>query len=472
MTSLANPPSLADLDRELSRRSLVEFIRLGWHVVEPATPYIHGWHIDAIAEHLEAVSRGDIRNLVINMPPRHAKSLLVSVFWPVWEWTQHPERRWLYSSYAASLSIRDSLKCRRLIESPWFQERWGHVFQLTNDQNAKIRFDNDKTGYRIATSVGGAVTGEGGDRVIVDDPANVNDASSDLMRQRTIEWWDQAMSTRLNDPKTGVKVIVMQRVHQDDLSGHVLKQGGYEHLKLPAEYEGTKTVTCIGWEDPRTEPGQLLWPERFGEPELVALKRSMGAYAAAGQLQQRPAPLEGGLIKKAWWKFYHTLPALDGQIQSWDMAFKDTKASDFVAGQVWGHVGADRYLIDRFKKRVDFVESVRAVETMSDKHPLTRTKLVEDKANGPAVISTLRHKISGLIPVTPEGGKVARVNAVAPSIESGNVYLPHPDIAPWVDEFIEECAQFPNGAHDDEVDAMSQALLHLENRKGLMVSFI
>lgn len=472
MISLANPPSLTELDRELSRRSLVEFIRLAWHVVEPSTPYVHGWHIDAIADHLEAVSRGEIRNLVINMPPRHAKSLLVSVFWPVWEWTTHPERRWLYSSYAASLSIRDSLKCRRLIESPWYQERWGSVFALTTDQNAKIRFDNDKTGYRIATSVGGAVTGEGGDRVIADDPHNVNDASSALIRQRTLEWWDQAMSTRLNDPKTGAKVIVMQRVHEEDLSGHVLKQGGYEHLKLPAEYEGTKTTTSIGWEDPRTEPGELLWPERFGADEIVTLKKAMGSYAAAGQLQQRPAPLEGGLLKKAWFQFYRTLPKMDGLIQSWDMAFKDTKASDFVAGQVWGYVGADRYLVDRFKKRVDFSESVKAVLAMSEKHPLTRTKLIEDKANGPAVISTLKHTISGMKPVTPEGGKIARVNAVSPSIESGNVYLPHPDLAPWVEEFLEECTQFPNAAHDDEVDAMSQALLHLENRKGLMVSFV
>lgn len=305
-----------------------------------------------------------------------------------------------------------------------------------------------------------------------DDPHNVNDAPSALIRERTLDWWDQAMSTRLNNPKTGAKVIVMQRVHQDDLSGHVLKQGGYEHLKLPAEYEGTKTMTSIGWEDPRTDVGDLLWPERFGTSELVSLKRSMGSYAAAGQLQQRPAPLEGGLIKKAWFQFYRTLPQMDGVIQSWDMAFKDTKGSDFVAGQVWGYAGADRYLVDRFKQRVDFVESVKAVEAMSGKHPLTRTKLVEDKANGPAVISTLRHKISGLIPVTPEGGKIARVNAVVPAIEAGNVYLPHPDIAPWVNEFIEECAQFPNSAHDDEVDAMSQALLYLENRKSLMVSFV
>ena len=235
---LARPSLVAEIESEMARRSLREFVRQAWHVVEPATPYIPGWHLDAICDHLEAVSRREIRNLLINMPPRHMKSLAVSVFWPCWEWATWPERKWLFSSYAASLSIRDSLKCRRLIESPWYQANWGDRFQLTGDQNAKQRFENNKSGYRLATSVGGTATGEGGDRIVVDDPHNVNEAESDLVRRGVIDWWDQVMSTRLNDPKTGAKVIVMQRVHEADLAGHVLAQGGYEHLCLPAEYEG------------------------------------------------------------------------------------------------------------------------------------------------------------------------------------------------------------------------------------------
>ena len=176
--------------------------------------------------------------MLINVPPRHMKSLLVSVLWPAWEWIQHPERRWLFSSYAASLSIRDSMKCRTLIESPWYQSFWGDRFALSSDQNTKTRFDNNRSGYRIATSVGGAATGEGGDRIVCDDPHNVQEAESDSIRKTTTDWFDVVMSTRVNDPRTAAKVVVMQRCHQRDLSGHLLAQGGWDHLCLPAEYEG------------------------------------------------------------------------------------------------------------------------------------------------------------------------------------------------------------------------------------------
>jgi hypothetical protein len=285
---LARPNARAKVDRELATRSLREFVRQAWHVVEPATPFVPGWHIDAICAHLEAVTRGEIRNLLINVPPRHMKSLLVSVFWPAWEWIRWPERRWLYSSYVGALSIRDSLKCRRLIESPWYRARWSHVFSLTGDQNAKMRFDNDRSGYRLSTSVGGAVTGEGGDRIVCDDPHKVDEVESDAARKTAIDWWDVAMSTRVNDPKTSAMIIVMQRCHQRDLSGHLLEKGNFEHLCLPAEYEGPTRATSIGFSDPRTEQGELLWPERFGPQEIAELKINLGSYAAAGQLQQRP----------------------------------------------------------------------------------------------------------------------------------------------------------------------------------------
>src|SRR5579872_44415 len=198
---LRRPRLAEEMDRELGARSLAEFVRVAWPIVEPSTPFVPGWHIDAIIEHLEAVTRGQIRNLLINVPPRHMKSLLVSVFWPPWEWIRWPERRWLFSSYAASLSIRDSLKCRRLIESPWYQRLWGERFALTGDQNTKGRFDNDRSGYRLATSVGGAATGEGGDRLVCDDPHSVNEVESDSVRNSTNGWFDIVMATRVNDPK-------------------------------------------------------------------------------------------------------------------------------------------------------------------------------------------------------------------------------------------------------------------------------
>jgi hypothetical protein len=275
---LLTRPFLRDeIEREQATRSLAEFVRQAWPIVEPSTPFVVGWHIDAIIEHLAAVTRGQIRNLLINVPPRHMKSLLVSVFWPAWEWIKWPERRWLYSSYGAQLSIRDSVKCRRLIESPWYQHRWRDRLALTTDQNTKGRFDNDRSGYRLSTSVGGAATGEGGDRIVCDDPHNVQEAESDSVRKGTNDWFDVVMSTRVNDPKTAAKVVVMQRCHQQDLSGHLLEQGGWEYLCLPAEYEGSRRATSTGFVDPRQEHGELLWPERFGCREIDDLKISLGS---------------------------------------------------------------------------------------------------------------------------------------------------------------------------------------------------
>ncbi len=481
---LLKRPRLTDeIDRELATRRLRDFVRLAWPIVEPSTPFVPGWHIDAIIEHLEAVTRGQIRNLLINVPPRHMKSLLVSVFWPAWEWIQHPERRWLYSSYAASLSIRDSVRCRTLIESPWYQARWCDRYALASDQNTKTRFDNNRSGYRIATSVGGAVTGEGGDRIVCDDPHNVGEVESDSVRKGTLDWFDVVMSTRVNDPKTAAMIIVMQRCHQGDLSGHLLEKGGFEHLRLPAEFEEPKCITSIGWSDPRTLSGELLWADRFGPEEIGALKINLGSYAAAGQLQQRPSPAVGGFFKRPWFRFWQrkgaNLPAVivklpdgsqlsisavellstDEQAQSWDCAFKDLATSDYVVGQVWGRVGAAFVLLDQIRERMDCPTTVKAVRHLSAKWPYAVAKLIEDKANGSAVVQMLQHEIPGILPVNPEGGKVARASAVSALVEAGNVYLPHPQMCPWVMDFIEECAAFPNGKHDDQVDAMTQILL-------------
>ena len=435
---LVKPNVRVKVDRELANAKPAGIRASGLARFEPSTLFVPGFHIDAIVEHLEAVSYGQIRNLIINVPPRHMKSLLVSVFWPAWEWTRWPERRWLYSSYAASLSIRDSVKCRRLIESPWYQSRWGHVFSLTSDQNAKMRFDNNRSGYRLSTSVGGSVTGEGGDRIVCDDPHKVDDVESDTSRKAALDWWDVAMSTRVNDPKTSAMVIVMQRCHQRDLSGHLLEKGNFEHLCLPAEYEGPGRITSIGYCDPRTELGELLWPERFGPKEIEELKINLGSYASAGQLQQRPSPAGGGIFKRHWFRYWQprgaNLPPVlvrmpdgttrsieaieaphrvDEQIQSWDCSFKDLQTSDYVVGQVWARLGAIFLLGDQVRARMDCPATVQAIRGLSDKWPATIAKLIEDKANGSAVIQMLGYEIPGLLPVNPQGGKVARAQAIA-----------------------------------------------------------
>lgn len=469
-----------------------DFITESWHIVEPANTFQPNWHIDALVLHLEALADGQIRNLLITMPPRMLKSLVGRVFFSSWLWTFRPWTRFLWSSYASALSIRDNVKCRRIIQSQWFQARWGHVFRMTSDQNVKQRFENDKTGYLIATSVGGVGTGEGGDIVGVDDPHKVDEVESDVERAGVLEWWDKEMSTRLNDPKTGARIIIQQRVHQHDLAGHVLEQGGYEHLNLPMEYDPkTSRVTCLKWKDPRRTDGELLAPARFDAAAVQELKVRLGAAAASAQLNQRPSPREGNIFKRAWWRFYvppdylsrlstergnelaamirarmlWVLPEkLEEQMQSWDLTFKDTAGTDMVVGQVWGRKDADKYLLDEDRGQRDFPASLKAVLALSGKWPLARRKLVEDKANGPAVISQLRSHLDGLVPWQNQGGVLAQANACTPMVESGNVYLPHPLFAPWVQDFIEEHAAYPNGQYDDRVAASTQALLRFAGK--------
>ena len=259
------------------RRSLSLFIKKAWSTIEPNRYFYDNWHIDAISDHLQAVVQGDIKRLIINIPPRHMKSISVSVALPAWTWTLDPSKKFLFASYALSLSIRDSVKCRRLIESPWYKSYFGEMFELTSDQNQKQRFENDKTGIRIATSVDGALTGEGGDIILVDDPHNVREAESGIVREAVLDWWNQAMQTRLNDPKNGAFIIIMQRVHENDLTGHILanEYDDWEHLCLPARYEAnhpTPVKSSLGFVDPRTEEGELLWKDRIDEKTLSNLE--------------------------------------------------------------------------------------------------------------------------------------------------------------------------------------------------------
>lgn len=447
----------------LARRDLHEFVKQAWHVVEPATEYVDGWHIRAICDHLQAVSAGQIRNLLINMPPRHAKSLIVSVFWPVWEWLTHPARRWLYASYGQSLSTRDSLKCRRLIESPWHRANFGGLYRLTGDQNQKTRYDNDKTGYRLATSVGGLGTGEGGDRVVVDDPHNVMEAESEATRESTLLWWDEVMSTRGNDPKTVARVIVMQRVHEKDLSGHVLAQGGYEHLCLPAEYEGGSRVTSIGWSDPRTEEGELLWPERFGRIELDALKHILGPIAAAGQLQQSPVPRVGGIFELGWFNPQPVAPASFAAIvRYWDTAGAKPGQGDWTVGVLMGRTEDRRYWIldvSRFQKPGDERNAEMLAVAKLDAARYPGVKQWVEQPPGLAKESTdaiVKHLAGVSVEADRVTGqdKTGRAAPVSDQLRAGNVFMLE---AEWNAPYLAVMCKFPAGAHDDDVDATSGA---------------
>lgn len=455
-------PSLELINKELANRSLYEFVKQAWHVVEPGRDFVDGRHIQVICQHLEQLDPDSLegpKEEIINIPPRHMKSLLICVFWPAWVWgpQNKPHTQFLFSSYSLKLARRDNLKRRRLIQSSWYQSSWGNRFSLAGDQNQKDRFENDHNGHCLIASPDSSTTGEGGDVVVVDDPHNVCDAYSETERENTITWWDEAMSTRLNDPKRGVKLIIGQRVHESDLCGHALAYGTYRHLCLPAEYEHKHPYQCA--DDWRTAEGELLWPERIDEKVIAGLKKAL-RQSAAGQLQQRPAPAEGNIFKRAWMRFYDRTPErFDVVIQSWDMAFKANSDSSYVVGQLWGRVGADCYLLDQIREHLDFPSTLSAVKRFTELHPRSTVKLIEDKANGPAVLAMLSNQIPGMIAVKADVSKEARANAITWLFESGNVYIPR-SVA-WIEDYIQELCDFPNGSNDDQVDATSQALARL-----------
>src|SRR5581483_10351070 len=297
--------SRAEIEAERCKRDFTLFVKQAWPIIEPGTPYVSGWHIDAIILHLEALARGTIKRLLVNMPPRHAKSSIISVLWPVWMWLQNPSIRFLCASYDMPLAVRDNRKCRLLIRSEWFQERFGSLFQLRRDQNEKSNFENSKGGYRVATSVGGG-TGKGGDFLIIDDPHPIEQKKGQLRREDVLDWFKDTWSTRLNSQVDGCMIVVCQRVHDQDLSGYILAGSAGEewvHLNLPAEYdEGSacRTYTPTGkelWADPRTEQGQLLWEERFPREVIEKEKRVHGPLGYAALYDQRPVPAGGNVYK-------------------------------------------------------------------------------------------------------------------------------------------------------------------------------
>jgi len=479
--NLEDLPPLMAIQAELCERSMRYYAEKAWDIVEPGVQFLKNWHFDIICDHLEAVEKGHIRNLIVNIPPRCAKSLLFCVFFPTWVWIRRPETRWMFASYNSKLSIRDSLKCRNIIESPWYQKIWGNRYQLTGDQNVKERYENTKTGFRVATSfLGGMATGEGGDFLVSDDPHSIENALSDQVRTSQCEWYVNTWQNRYRDPKTVARLIIMQRGHEADLTG-TLKDQGYEHLVIPMEYEGTKFFnTTLKMMDPRQTEGECMWPERFGAAEIATEKKHTFRWAT--QYQQRPVPMGGGLIKRYWWRYWQpadvslppvqvykddavkidiepiTLPeTFDEIVQSWDLAFKDLKTSDYVAGVIVARKGANKYVLDTKHGQWNVLRTMQAIREFTEKWPNIHRKYVEGKANGPAVIQSLKNEITGLIEVEPEGGKIARAYGVSAEIESGNYYMPHPSLFPWVGDMLDELSMFPNGRRDDWVDAITQA---------------
>lgn len=438
-----------------AKRSLREFIRQSWSEVEPISPFIDGWHIGAICEHLEALTSGQIEKLIINVPPGHMKSLTCSVFWLPWWWTREPHIRALHAAYAGELSQRDSRRSLALMQSDWYQARYGDGFNITKANEHRI--ENSRGGLRIASSTGGVGTGERAHVVVNDDLIRAQDAHSEAMQKQAIEHL-KAMDSRAVPGYQFRRLLIMQRLHENDPTGYLLaSELGYEHLRLPAEFEPDKRcVTSIGFSDPRTVEGQLLWPEAFGEKTIADAKTVQGSYGYAGQYQQNPAPADGGILKRQWWRYYRAVPELQRVIQSWDTAFKKGQENDNSVCTTWGVARTGYYLLDCWAGKLEFPELKRQAVAMAAKWK-PEIILIEDAASGQSLIQELQRESRLTIkPFRPDRDKIARAHSVSPAIEAGRVFLP--EESDWLADYLNELTLFPNAVHDDRVDSTTTAL--------------
>lgn len=446
------------------------FLRLAWPVIEPATRLLWNWHIDALAEHLQAVHDGKLTRLLINIAPGHAKSSIVSTLWPMWCWLTDPSIRWLCASHSLDLAIRDNRNCRLLIESEWFQARYGHLFALAGDQNVKGYFANNHLGYRMAVAVRGSGTGKRGTRLHIDDANNAMAGEADI--EAVIEWFGKTWTSRLNDQENGAMTVVGQRLHAKDLSAHILSLGNWEHLNLPEEFEPSRRFhTSIGWTDKRTEAGELLWPEKFTRQVLDKLKRSLGSTAYAAQYQQNPVPSEGGKFRKQWFRYYseteeayilHTpqgdrsiLKSVCWKFGTSDLAISSKQDADYTVFAVWAVTpDSDLILVDLFRDRIDNAEQVRQIAILQSRHTCDVWK-VETVAYQ---LAFFQQALKAGVPCQefkPVRDKVSRATTAAVWMENGKFFFSKN--APYLNDLETELLLFPKGEHDDIVDNHSIA---------------
>lgn len=506
MTSKCQPTK-KQVDAEYACRHLAEFVEQAWPIVEPGTELESNWHVRVICEALERQMRGDpeYRKLVICIPPGTMKSTLVSVMAPAYEWLHFPERRKLFLSNDDDLAIRDSRKMRNIVTSDWYRGLVSYLAQrdakkkgkekhveweLSKDQSEKVNFENSRRGFRQARSINSKLTGKRGDGIVIDDPMDAREVVNGSVEQVAARLKginnviEKVLPSRVNKLAHATWTIIMQRLHLDDPAGRAIDDGDWKVINIQMEYQPNNKLNHP--DDPRTEQGELMFPELFPRSEIDKLSSKLGMHYDA-QYQQDPKPSDAAVLKRWYWCFWYPrematppqpvmvmkpdgtmheckqapIPArLAVHRQSWDMAFKDTKDSAFVVGQVWAELGADSYLLDQIREKLDIIGSVGAVRTLTKRWPQAVEKLVEDKANGPAVLAMLRREVPGMVEVSPEGGKEARMNAAAPVCKSQNVWLPHPSLFSWVNGFIDEAEAAPFGKYMDQVDSFTQYAIH------------
>jgi predicted phage terminase large subunit-like protein len=522
----------AEKDRRRALASLAEFLRQGWHVLEPGAPLEPNWHINVVCDHIQALfedwertqlaARGEVsevdllalyeaerlgmltgesrpsragprlyavhrqvtqrfRNLLVSVPPGTAKSRIVSVYFPAWAWLHWPSWRAVFLSVNPKVALRDSVFCRDVLRSRWYQSTFQPPWEFAEDQDAKGLYKNTAGGSRMAMGYFAQMVGDRGDALLVDDPNDPDEVHSQNARESVNERWEATLQNRVNDLRNSTRCLIQQRVHEDDLSGFVLAEQPklWEHLRIAMERDDGKGCACptcvrghtaLGWRDPRA-PGELMFPQRFPEEVLAPFRAK--EYLWTSQYQQRPVPAAGNLFKDESWRFWRRasepeIPkfahrtvivpdSFDREALSVDCSFKQTKDSDLVASGVWGQKGPNFYLLELAWERMGIQKTMDTIEAQTRAHPRATLKLVEDKANGSAVIELLGAKISGLVAENPTESKEGRAVATSVLVEAGNVFLPlH---APWRDKYISEHSAFPKGVHDDAVDQQSQLLL-------------
>jgi len=445
-------------------KSLAGFVREAWKVLEPSAPYVHGWHIDAVCAHLEAVTDGRITRLLINIPPGMMKSLLVSVLWPAWEWGPCglASMRYLTTSYSEDYAKRDARRMRDLVESEWYQALWGEAVHLT--RSGEKSFSNTAQGWREAKPFA-SLTGGRGDRVIIDDPHSTEKAESPADRETTTRIFRESLPTRVNDAQKSAIVIIMQRLHEEDVSGQAIAlKLGYDHLMLPMEFEPDRRCrTSIGFTDPRTYEGELLFPERFPRVTVDRDKIPLGSHAVAGQFQQRPAPREGGMFKRSWFGIVDAIPATARRrVRTWDLGATQD-GGDPTVGLKAAHDPAGVFYIEDVKREQFGPAGVERLitTTASQDGPAVTIRLPQDPgAAGKAYAATLVTKLAGypVKVVAPTGDKATRATPAAAQAEAGNIKLLR---GQWNEAFLDEVCSFPSAAHDDQVDAFADAVNEL-----------
>ena len=455
------------LEKKLCEMSFYEFFKAAWIVVEPAVPLSTNWHHKYICDLLQAECERVIaqepksKDIIINVPFRSTKSLIVTVMFPVWAWIKSPKLRFITSSYSATLSIELATKSRDVIFSDWFKRRWGEVFHIKKDQNLKERYENNFVGMRRATSVGGTVTGQGADFLIVDDPLSPQMANSATERDNANEWYRTTFYSRLNQPDIGVRIIIMQRVHEDDLTGFLLGKETrlkYKHICIPAK-SGDGNIKPAYLEKFYEKGTQLFWKDRFSQKILDDYKSALGSYGYAGQLQQTPTPLDSGMIHKDWFKVdrYRVDEAIVNFVI--DPAYTADQKNDPSALLAYTYKENRWQIIDCVNVYKEFPDLVKFIQQWVAKNGYTnRSRIyVEPKASGKSIVQTLVRETGLNVKEDkpPTKDKVARVSDVSASLESGRVSLLNGD---WNDEFLEQLAKFPAAKHDDMVDCLVMAV--------------